>query len=757
MLGRFGALRAPALTLALLTAAPGVAFAADGRGYEQVSPPDKNGNAVGVSYDGVTYHTSNPFLFGQDANSALFSYPGSAEGSQYGMRATFRAVRTDAGWVTRALAPGRFEGQPADPFGEIPQYYAATADTAKVAFSTDNLKPGFERVQRLDLLGVDGTDDPFSVGSAPIGPDLPTALFGDMTPDGSHIVFQSTAELEPSTTSLDDGTQTLYERLPATRETRVVSVLPDGRVAPFGAVLGSQPYSSEAAERPNSQARNAVSRDGSHIVFSAFSSANFDDPRDLYARIDGDHTVNISESQRTPAGTAATRPTLFQEANESGSVVYFLSNGQLTDDDDDAFTDLYRFAFNRADDGGTLTRISEDLGDSADLNNRVALVSASQDGEVVYFLSYVALGGDGTTGSPNLYVYDHGDLSFVATVAPDDSLAAQSPYNFYNTDTARIPQVRVTPDGETLVLQSAANLTAFDAGGRSEIYRYELGSAAPTCISCGIVGGAARGDASLVDSTRAPSNSLPNNLSDDGSAVVFQTQDALVAADDNGVQDVYEWRDGAVTLISGGHGSEPSIFLNASEDAEKHDIFFVTSDQLAWSDIDTAYDLYTARIGGGFPAPPAPPVECASDCQGPFAAVPFFAVPGTSTYDGPGNDEEPVPPPDPSFVVGKITAARAKRLAKSGSLTLPVRTNGKGKVTVKLSARFGRRWVASGSASRTLKRAGTVNVTVKLSRRARKRLVSTRKLPLRVDVRFANADVQRAQLTLKVAKKTRKR
>jgi hypothetical protein len=107
----------------------------------------------------------------------------------------------------------------------------------------------------------------------------------------------------------------LYERLPQAGVARVAGILPNGDVPEFGAVLGTRPYGNESAEQPNSEARNAVSRDGSHIIFSAFTSAGSEGVRDLFARIDGDHTVAISESQRSTAGAAATLPALFQDAN----------------------------------------------------------------------------------------------------------------------------------------------------------------------------------------------------------------------------------------------------------------------------------------------------------------------------------------------------------------------------------------------------------------------------------------------------------
>ncbi|HET7510667.1 MAG TPA: hypothetical protein VFJ65_10510, partial [Solirubrobacterales bacterium] len=91
---------------------------------------------------------------------------------------------------------------------------------------------------------------------------------------------------------------------------------------------------------------------------------------------------------------------------------------------------------------------------------------------------------------------------------------------------------------------------------------------------------------------------------------------------------------GCLSLISSGTSPEESAFLDASETGD--DVFFLTSSRLAPRDIDSARDLYDARVGGG-EAEPLKPVECSGDaCQQP-ATPPNDQTPGSLTFQGAGN------------------------------------------------------------------------------------------------------------------------
>lgn len=109
--------------------------------------------------------------------------------------------------------------------------------------------------------------------------------------------------------------------------------------------------------------------------------------------------------------------------------------------------------------------------------------------------------------------------------------------------------------------------------------------------------------------------------------------------------DVYEWRrdglegcshlQGCLALITSGRGGYLNLLLGT--DPSGRDVFFATRESLLPRDVDTASDIYDARIGGGFPEPSAP-VPCEGDaCFHPVPA-PDDPTPGSATYHGPGNE-----------------------------------------------------------------------------------------------------------------------
>src|SRR5205823_14171721 len=99
---------------------------------------------------------------------------------------------------------------------------------------------------------------------------------------------------------------------------------------------------------------------------------------------------------------------------------------------------------------------------------------------------------------------------------------------------------------------------------------------------------------------------------------------------ENEVEDVYEWEQvgtgscqseeregGCVYLLSSGTSPDPSFYLDNDESGEN--VFFTTRAGLVEGDTDGSYDVYDARVGGGFPEP-APPPACAATCRSAGAA-----------------------------------------------------------------------------------------------------------------------------------------
>jgi hypothetical protein len=134
--------------------------------------------------------------------------------------------------------------------------------------------------------------------------------------------------------------------------------------------------------------------------------------------------------------------------------------------------------------------------------------------------------------------------------------------------------------------------------------------------------------------------------------VFFESEAALTPQVANvGVLNVYEWEaDGAGScdepggctyLISRGNEARGAVLIGTSKDGSN--VFFLTHAQLVPQDIDHSYDIYDARVNGGFPVPPVS-VACLGDtCQG---APPSVADPALATSaPGPGNPVAVHPPP----------------------------------------------------------------------------------------------------------------
>jgi virginiamycin B lyase len=352
-----------------------------------------------------------------------------------------------------------------------------------------------------------------------------------------------------------------------------------------------------------------------------------------------------------------------------GTYLYWSTGGEV---EPNPGNDLYRF--NPA--NGGLTDLVPDPAES-DGAEVQGVLGIDDAGNYVYFAANGvlttgqnahgerAIDGDCegiAHGQCNLYLWHEGAISFVAI------LDAAGP--FQNTDSlnwAASPNVstrrqskasRVSAGGQTLLFRSQRELTSYPNDGFPEFYLYSAATGAIKCISCNPSGIPATSAPTLADIVTfagavPPHSFLTRNLSTSGDRVFFESQEALLPADTNGTQDVYEWEaagsgscqstrveGGCLYLVSTGSDASPSYFGDASLSGD--DAFIFTRSRLVPADTDQQVDLYDARVNGGLASQYESKASgCGeSACQGPPAAPPAVTPAGTASFVGPGNQKQ---------------------------------------------------------------------------------------------------------------------
>jgi hypothetical protein len=405
--------------------------------------------------------------------------------------------------------------------------------------------------------------------------------------------------------------------------------------------------------------RNAVSRDGSRIVFSTGGGH-------LYLReMAHGQTLRLDHSLPSPT---------FQIATPEDSHVFFSATGGLYE------CDIVETAGEATCELSTVTGSGDVAG----------VLGASEDGSSLYFASGAALADGAEPGSCiglegascNLYLAQRtGAIWSVRLVAALEGFYSESDLNDW-ANGAVSSTANVSSSGRFLAFMSARSLTGYDnrdaASGQrdEEVYLYDAETRRLTCVSCNPTGARPNGWfdegslRSLADWGRGiwagrwlaanipgwtnidlfSALHQPRYLSDSG-RMFFNSSDALVAHDTNALQDVYEYEPsgvgscareaGCVQLISSGVAAEDSVFLDASDSGD--DAFFITSARLVSQDEDTAVDVYDAHVCSAS-APctqqPVSPAPCSTGdtCKPPPSPQPStFGAPPSATYSGIGN------------------------------------------------------------------------------------------------------------------------
>lgn len=546
--------------------------------------------------------------------------------------------------------------------------------------------------------------------------DLCGPHFQGASPDLSHVVLSSSAQLT-STPAPAEG-EGLYEW--SEGELQLLDVLPTGEEGP--AVLAG-------SSGEEMGVRHSVSANGERVIMEGGSQGGggvYLREVAVAGRPQGE-TIRLDVPQ---GGSGPSTKAVYMDASADGSRVFFLDGGKLMAGSSPGGQDLYEYDLN-APPGSRLSDLSIDpnAGQAADV---ATVIGASEDGSYVYFAAAGALVAGASDGecpisvservqkekereqqglpareNCNLYVRHEGVTRLVAALPSADIYDWSKELNFFGDEPLL---ARVSPNGGWLAFLSAGELAGedtHDAGSGQpdvEVYVYDAASGSVACASCNptgarpvgrrveyITGLAQRWVAAFVPAWTEPNYSDPSRaahqpryLSDSG-RLFFDSTDALVPQDVNGVEDVYEWEpagaggcstasatfttrsQGCVDLISSGTSPEPSELLDASETGG--DVFIRTQSKLAPADYDTAFDVYDAReCTSALPCPvvtPQPPA-CTTEtsCKAPPAQQPaLYGAPASATFSGTGNL---APASRPVVTTKAKPGSRSKAKGRSG-------------------------------------------------------------------------------------------
>jgi hypothetical protein len=586
----------------------------DGRGWEMVSPIDKNGGQVEQPGAIAAGGHLQAALDGQSVtygSAASFgASPGGAPpASQY------LARRGAGGWSTENVTVPILSGGYDTEDGGVP-YRLFSEDLARALLLNGDHCRGEDEGCAVANPPIAGTDAPpgyqnyylrqsgsgfeallgaGDIGGLNPGPESFDLTLAGASPDLKHIALSSCGALtaDASEVPMGEGCDPAKPNLYMWSTGTGLSLVNDG--AP-GAVLGAQSA--------------AISADGSRVYWNDFASGN------LYLR-EGSQTEQVD----AVAGGGGT----FETASANGAIAFFTKAEHL-----------YRYE--------AATQSATDLTPSGGVQG---VLGASASGSHVYYL----------TGS-GVFLRQGATTTKVSDGADSSSYPPAS------------GKARVSADGTRLLFVATAPITGYDntdlntGSADSQVYLYTASPAVLTCISCNPTNGRPIGPSTIPGAIANGATATatvvykPRALSANGRRVFFESGDALVGTDTNADVDVYQWEaqgegsctraGGYIALISSGRDKGGAAFVDASIDGA--DAFFLTAGSLVGAD-PGAVDLYDARVGGGFPVP-SPPIPCEGDsCQGllPEPVDPTL----TTRLPGKGN-------PPPSYQRRKHRKRKAK-------------------------------------------------------------------------------------------------
>ena len=551
----------------------------------------------------------------------------------------FIAQRTAAprtsGWVTHGITPAQ---DPLPIAGLVPPNLEPTYDEL-----APNLEGGVFRAYRpitsapnvAGLLNLYVRRDLRTPGSgffqliSDPGFAIPPIAFSQLerpyvagaSGDLSHVFFESRMPLDrdidvASCSAFAGCPVQLYESVDGS--VRLAGILPNGTPA----------ATAEAGRGAMAGVFNPhmVSTDGTRVFFRAPAGGG-----DIYMRVHGATTVQLNASEKS--APESSQAAVLWTASADGRRVFFSTSEGLVDGDDDGADDYYLYDVD-APAGHHLTLISRD-GEPSVVDAPLGVIGAGDDGHYLYFMMFGQLVPGEEALVAGIYVWHDGMVRFVGAFTRAFNIDLNTlNYNWTGGDV--VTRARVAGDGTHLAFATTDDdgfrgrwgFSGYDHGavcdgaGCQELYVYDAVDGRLRCASCNPSGALPTESVRINTRVEQYASALSSTpylsrvISKDGRWAFFTSKDALVPEDVNGKFDAYGYDTAhdRVFLLSSGKSTDDSYFLDAGASGE--DAFFVTRERLVGWDRDGNYDLYDARVGGGFPDPVPPALPCAGDaCQ----------------------------------------------------------------------------------------------------------------------------------------------
>jgi hypothetical protein len=574
----------------------------DNRGWEMVSPVDKNSGEIqsfgGNRAGGVIQAAAQGGAITYTSASSFANAQGSPGPNQY------LSTRGGSAWATDNVTLPMLSGTyPEAPDSGVP-YQLFSADLGGGLVSNGRRCRTSAVTQcPVENAPLPGSDAPAGYrnyyvrsGSGTFKAVLSSANIGTLALDSSHfelafagatpdlaqVILSTCAALTLGATEVpgldgecDPTKQNLYEK--SGSSLTLINPTP-------GATLAAQ--------------NRAISADGSRVYWSNGTN--------LYLYVAGAPSPKQVDVAQGGGGT-------FETASADGSIAFF-SKGEH----------VYRYTVS----SGTASEVTT-------AGAVLGVLGASEDGTYLYYRT-----------PAGLFLNRNGTNTLVSAQVDPGSTPPT------------ISNARLSADGHRLLFVSDAELSLYDnrniktGVAEPEVYLFSApgtAGAGTVCVSCNPSGERPLGPASLPGASpngvgpNAPHTYRPRALSADSRRVFFDSFDALAVQDTNGDRDVYQWEaqgsgscarpGGCVKLISSGRAEGGASFLDASADGS--DAFFLTDGSLVPSDTG-AFDVYDARVGGGYPAS-SPVIPCFGDACQVLPPSPETPAPGSLRSKASGN------------------------------------------------------------------------------------------------------------------------